>query len=53
MQREVTALGIAIISLLILLVIVLVAIPVVTRVFREAANRNPNTPRNREDDDRE
>ena len=43
--------GLAIIFLLILLVVAVVAIPVVTRVFREAADRNPNTPGNREDGD--
>ncbi|MDP9426924.1 MAG: hypothetical protein M3P37_13075 [Actinomycetota bacterium] len=44
--------GLAVVSLLVLLVIALVAIPVLTRVFREAANRNPNTPRDREDENR-
>ncbi len=46
--------GLAVIFLLILLVIAVVAIPVLTRVFRDAANRNPNTPGNREggDEDR-
>ncbi|WP_166397079.1 hypothetical protein [Rubrobacter marinus] len=43
--------GLAVVFLLILLVIAIVAIPVLTRVFREAAGRNPNTPRNNEDGD--
>lgn len=45
--------GLAVVFLIVLLVIAFVAIPVLVRVFSDAANRNPNTPRNREDDDRE
>jgi Na+-transporting methylmalonyl-CoA/oxaloacetate decarboxylase gamma subunit len=45
-------LGLAVVFLLILLVIAIVAIPLVMRVFRDAANRNANTPRNGEDEDR-
>lgn len=44
--------GLAVVALLILLVIALVAIPVLVRVFSDAANRNHNTPGNREDEDR-
>ncbi len=44
--------GLAIVFLIILLIVGLVAIPVLTRVFRDAANRNPNTLGNREDEDR-
>ncbi len=44
--------GLAVVSSLVLLVIALVAIPALTRVFREAANPNPNTPRDREDENR-
>ncbi len=42
--------GLAVVSSLVLLVIALVVIPVLTRVLREAANRNPNAPRDREDE---
>ena len=43
--------GLAIVFLLILLVVAVVAIPVLTRVFREAADRNPNAPGDRKDGD--
>ena len=36
--------GLAVIGLIILVVIVLVAIPILMRVFGEAARRNPNRP---------
>jgi hypothetical protein len=36
--------GIAVISLIILVVIALIAIPIFIRVFGEAASRNPNRP---------
>ena len=38
--------------LIVLLIVAVVVIPLLTRVFRDAANRNPNTPRNREDENR-
>ena len=36
--------GLAVVSLIILVVIALVAIPILMRVFGEAARRNPNRP---------
>ena len=36
--------GIAVIALIILVVIALIAIPILIRVFGEAARRNPNRP---------
>jgi hypothetical protein len=36
--------GIAVISLIILVVIALIAVPILIRVFGEAARRNPNRP---------
>ena len=36
--------GIAVISLIILVVIALIAIPILIRVFGEASRRNPNRP---------
>ena len=36
--------GIAVISLIILVVIALIAIPILIRVFGEAGRRNPNRP---------
>jgi flagellar basal body-associated protein FliL len=36
--------GIAVISLIILVVVALIAIPILIRVFGEAARRNPNRP---------
>ena len=36
--------GLAVVSLLILIVIAVVAIPILIRVFGEAAGRNPNRP---------
>ena len=36
--------GLAVISLLILVVIAIIAIPILIRVFREAARRNPDRP---------
>jgi flagellar basal body-associated protein FliL len=36
--------GIAVISLIVLVVIALIAIPILIRVFGEAAGRNPNRP---------
>jgi flagellar basal body-associated protein FliL len=36
--------GIAVISLIILVVIAIIAIPILIRVFGEAASRNPNRP---------
>ena len=36
--------GLAVVALIILIVIALVAIPILMRVFGEAARRNPNRP---------
>ncbi len=36
--------GIAVISLIILVVVAIIAIPILIRVFGEAAGRNPNRP---------
>lgn len=36
--------GLAVISLLILVIVVIVAIPILARLFGEAARRNPNRP---------
>jgi flagellar basal body-associated protein FliL len=36
--------GIAVISLIILVVVAIIAIPILIRVFGEAARRNPNRP---------
>ena len=36
--------GIAVIALMILVVIAIIAIPILIRVFGEAARRNPNRP---------
>ncbi len=36
--------GLAIISLLVLVVVAIIAIPILARVFGEAARRNPNRP---------
>ena len=36
--------GIAVISLIILVVIAIIAIPILIRIFGEAARRNPNRP---------
>ncbi len=36
--------GIAVISLIILVIIALIAIPILIRIFGEAARRNPNRP---------
>lgn len=44
--------GIAVIFLIILLIIGFVAIPVLIRVFRDAANRNPNMPWDGDDENR-
>lgn len=44
--------GLSIIFLLILVVLAIVVIPVLARVFRQAADRNPNTPGDRDDDRR-
>jgi hypothetical protein len=41
----------AIVSLIILVVIVLIAIPILIRVFGEAARRNPNRPGGEGSDD--
>jgi hypothetical protein len=42
-------LGIAIVSLLVLVVVAIVAIPILIRVFGSAAGRNPNRAENEED----
>jgi flagellar basal body-associated protein FliL len=42
----------AIVSLIILVVIAIIAIPILMRVFGEAASRNPNRPEDEEPDDR-
>ena len=42
--RKEQLLGLAVISLLILVVIAVIAIPILIRVLGEAANRNPNRP---------
>ena len=36
--------GLAIISILILVVVVIIAVPILARIFGEAASRNPNRP---------
>ena len=36
--------GIAIISLIVLVVVLIIAIPILIRIFGEAASRNPNRP---------
>ena len=36
--------GIAVVALIILVVVALIAIPILVRVFGEAARRNPNRP---------
>ncbi len=36
--------GLAIISILVLVVVAIIAIPILARVFGEAASRNPNRP---------
>ena len=43
--------GLAVISLLILVVIAIIAIPVLIRVFGEAARRNPNRPEGTDETD--
>jgi hypothetical protein len=43
--------GIAVIALIILVVIAIIAIPVLMRVFGEAASRNPNSPDGEADDE--
>jgi hypothetical protein len=43
--------GIAIISLIILVVVALIAIPILIRVFGEAARRNPNRPEGEGEDE--
>jgi hypothetical protein len=45
----VTDLGIAVVSLLILVVIAIIAIPILIRIFGEAASRNPNRAGSEED----
>jgi flagellar basal body-associated protein FliL len=45
--------GIAVISLIVLVVVALIAIPILIRVFGEAAGRNPNRPGGEEDSDEE
>jgi hypothetical protein len=42
--RKEGLLGLAVIGLLILVVIAIIAIPILIRVFGEAAGRNPNRP---------
>jgi len=43
-REEGQSVGLAVISLLILVVIAIIAIPILIRVFGEAARRNPNRP---------
>ena len=43
--------GIAVIALIILVVIAIIAIPILIRVFGEAASRNPNRPDGEGNDD--
>jgi flagellar basal body-associated protein FliL len=43
--------GIAVIALIILVVIAIIAIPILIRVFGEAARRNPNRPDGEADDE--
>jgi hypothetical protein len=43
--------SIAIVSLLLLVVVAIIAIPILIRVFGEAARRNPNRPEGDEGDD--
>ena len=52
MQWEVSPVGLAVVFLIVLLIIAVVVVPLLARVFRDAANRNPNTPQNREDENR-
>lgn len=42
--------GLAIISLLVLVVVAIIAIPILARVFGEAARRNPNRPQGEDDE---
>ena len=42
--RKEQLLGLAVVSLLVLLVIAIIAIPIIARVFGEATRRNPNRP---------
>ncbi len=42
--RKEQLLGLAVVSLLVLLVIAIIAIPILARVFGEATRRNPNRP---------
>ena len=41
--------GLAVISLLVLAVIAIIAIPILIRVFGEAARRNPNRPEGKDE----
>jgi flagellar basal body-associated protein FliL len=43
--------GIAVIAMIILVVIAIIAIPILIRVFSEAASRNPNRPEGEGDDE--
>ena len=43
-REEVEPVGIAVVALIILVVVALIAIPILVRVFGEAARRNPNRP---------
>jgi flagellar basal body-associated protein FliL len=43
-REEVEPVGIAVVALIILVVVALIAIPILVRVFGEAARRNPNQP---------
>jgi flagellar basal body-associated protein FliL len=43
--------GIAVISLIILVIVAIIAIPILIRVFGEAASRNPNRPESEGEDE--
>jgi hypothetical protein len=42
--------SIAIVSLLVLVIVAIIAVPILIRVFGEAARRNPNRPEGEEDE---
>ena len=50
-RKGVEPVGIAVIALIILVVIAIIAIPILMRVFGEAARRNPNRPEGEGDDE--
>jgi flagellar basal body-associated protein FliL len=50
-RKGVVPVGLAVIALIILVVIAIIAIPVLMRVFGEAASRNPNRTEGEGDDE--